>query len=385
MQLLRNRIQNYAWGSHSAIAELCGRPSPSAQPEAELWMGAHPQAPSMVERGGAWRSLEQVIAEDPVRELGQRSVDAFGPQLPFLLKVLAAAEPLSLQAHPTREQAAAGFAREEARGIPRDAPNRCYRDQNHKPELIVALTPFHALSGFRRVERSRELFSRLRTSELDFVRDALGAGDAGLGSLFRTVMTLEPAARERVVGATLRECRRAVEHGGAFATECGWALRFGELYPNDAGVVSALLLNLVVLEPGQALYLPAGNLHAYLEGVGIEIMASSDNVLRGGLTPKYVNVDELCSVLTFQSGDVDVLSDYATPTREFRLHQLTGAARCEVRGPEIVLCTQGTVTVSAPSGELSLPRGASAFVSAADVEYQVSGDGTLFRATTGEG
>ncbi|MBI3204966.1 MAG: mannose-6-phosphate isomerase, class I [Myxococcales bacterium] len=383
MELLRNRIQTYAWGSHSALAELCGRPSPSAQPEAELWMGAHPQAPSEVQRGGEWRSLAQVIAADPRRELGQRCVDTLGPELPFLMKVLAAAQPLSLQAHPTLEQAAAGFAREEARGIPRDAPNRCYRDRNHKPELICALGRFHALSGFRRVEHSSELFAQLPVGELDFVRDALGRGDAGLGSLFRTIMTLEPAARERVVGATLRECRRVVEHGGAFATECQWALRFGELYPNDAGVVSALLLNLVVLEPGQAIYLPAGNLHAYLEGVGVEIMASSDNVLRGGLTPKHVNVDELCSVLTFQSGDVAVLSDYATPTREFCLTKLTGAARCQVGGPEIALCTEGAVRLSGPGGELTLDRGQSAFVSAAESSYQVSGGGTLFRATIG--
>ena len=384
MDLLRNRIQHYAWGSRSALAELTGRASPSPEPEAELWMGAHPQAPSELLRDGAWRPLDEVIARDPERELGARCAAVHGPRLPFLLKVLAAAEPLSLQAHPTRAQAEAGFAKEEARGVPRDAPNRCYRDRNHKPELLSALTRFHALCGFRRVERSRELFALLATPELDFVRDALAAGDAGLEVAFRQIMTLDPSRRERVVAATLAACR---EVRGDFEAECGWALRFGELYPGDAGVVSALLLNLVTLEPGDAIYLPAGNLHAYLEGVGVEIMASSDNVLRGGLTPKHVDVRELCGVLSFQSADVELTrathGRYPTPAPEFELSRVQGPASFAVTGPEIVLCTQGSVQLASAASQLALSRGQSAFVSAADAGYTVAGEGTLFRATVG--
>lgn len=384
MDLLRNRIQHYAWGSRSAIADLTGRPSPTPEPEAELWMGAHPQAPSEILRDGAWRRLDQVIDDDPERELGARSVASFGPRLPFLLKVLAAAEPLSLQAHPSLAQAEAGFAREEARGIPRDAPNRCYRDRSHKPELICALSRFHALCGFRRVERSRELFARLATPELEFVREALSLGDSGLESAFRRIMTLEPGRRERVVSATLAACR---DVSGDFAAECQWALRFGELYPGDAGVVSSLLLNLVVLEPGEALYLPAGNLHAYLEGVGVEIMASSDNVLRGGLTPKHVDVAELSSVLVFESGDVEVRraggGRYATPAREFELSKVLAPAELGVTGPEIVLCLEGEVSLERDARRLALSRGQSAFVSAADGAYALSGTGSVFRATLG--
>lgn len=381
MDLLQNRIQNYAWGSHTALAELQGRPSPSEKPEAELWMGAHPIAPSKVLRGGAWRGLDELIAEDPERELGARALAELGPRLPFLLKVLSAAEPLSLQAHPTMEQARAGFAREEARGIPRDAPNRCYRDQSHKPELIVALTRFHALSGFRSVERSRLLLEALAVPELGFVSDALAAGDAGLGAAFRAVMTLDPATRERAVANTLAACRA---HQGEWSAECGWALRFGELYPGDAGVISALLLNLVVLEPGEAIYLPAGNLHAYLEGVGVEIMASSDNVLRGGLTPKHVDVEELLNVLSFQSGDVEVLRDaYPTPAKEFELSRVVPPARFDVWGPEIVLCIEGSAVLESHDRRLELAKGESAFVSAADGSYAASGTGTLFRATMG--
>lgn len=391
MDRLRNRIQHYAWGSRSAIADLCGRLSPSPEPEAELWLGAHPSAPSEIERGGAWHPLDRVIAADPARELGARCLADLGAELPFLLKVLAAAQPLSLQAHPTLVQAAAGFDREEARGIPRDAPHRSYRDRNHKPELICALARFHALSGFREVEQSRALFDALAAPELGFVREALSAGDAGLAALFREIMALGPEARDRVVGETLAACRRVVDEGGPFAAECQWALRFGELYPNDAGVLSALLLNLVVLEPGEAIYLPAGNLHAYLEGVGIEIMASSDNVLRGGLTPKHVDVEELCSVLRFEGGNVEVIHPsrsgaedrYETPAREFRLSKLTGAAGVQPVGPEIVICTAGPVTLTTAAGTLELARGESAFVSASDGRYHASGHGTLFRATIG--
>lgn len=382
MDLLRNRIQHYAWGSRSAIAELSGRPSPTPEPEAELWMGAHPQAPSEILRDGAWRRLDQVIDAEPERELGARALASFGPRLPFLLKVLAAAEPLSLQAHPSLAQAEAGFAREEARGVPRDAPNRCYRDRNHKPELICALSRFHALCGFRRVDRSRELFARLGTPELELVREALNAGD--LERAFRQIMTMEPGRRARVVSATLAACR---DVSGDFEAECQWALRFGELYPGDAGVVSSLLLNLVVLEPGEALYLPAGNLHAYLEGVGVELMASSDNVLRGGLTPKHVDVAELCSVLVFESGDVEVRravgGRYATPAREFELSKVVAPARLAVTGPEIVLCTEGEVALERLASRLTLSSGQSAFVSAADGAYALTGTGGVFRATLG--
>lgn len=340
-------------------------------------MGAHPLAPSEVLRDGRWRRLDELVAADPEAELGPSSVARFGPRLPFLLKVLAAAEPLSLQAHPSAEQAQAGFAREEARGIPRDAPNRSYRDRSHKPELICALSRFHALCGFRELGRTRELFAELGAPELDFVREALEKAD--LAGAFRRIMTMDPAWRERVVNATLAACRpaRRPEHE--------WALRFGELYPGDAGIVSSLLLNLVVLEPGEAIYLPAGNLHAYLEGVGVEIMASSDNVLRGGLTPKHVDVDELCSVLSFQSGDVEVLrGSYRTPAREFVLSRVLAPASFSVSGPEIVLCTEGALLCQSGAARVELARGQAAFVRAADQSYTVSGSGTLFRATTGE-
>jgi mannose-6-phosphate isomerase len=355
-------------------------------PEAEMWMGAHPLAPSRVARG----SLAEVIARDPERELGAASVRAFGTRLPFLLKVLAAAEPLSIQAHPDTARARAGFEEEEKKGIPRDAAHRNYKDTSHKPELLCALTPFDALCGFRRRDETIALFDALAVKELDGVlaplRDA-----RDLGATFRAIMTALPAG---AVDATVRAC---AAHRGPFLRECAWALRLARLYPGDAGVVSALLLNNLRLEPGEAIYLGAGNLHAYLEGVGVEIMASSDNVLRGGLTKKHVDVPELMRVLDFADGPVAPIRPhdaggvdgrekvYDTPAPEFRLSvfpALAGVVGRTTAGPEILLVTRGTATLRAGGTALALARGASAYVPASTGSYVLEGDATVYRATT---
>jgi len=395
VDLLDCTVMPYAWGSRTAIAELVGRPSPAETPEAELWMGAHPLAPSSITRGGTKRPLTDAIAEDARRELGPSVAAAFGEKLPFLLKVLAAAEPLSLQAHPTADQARAGFEAEDARGVPRDAPHRNYKDASHKPELLCALTPFDALCGFRRASDTRALFDALAVAELETVLAPLRAttDSQGLSETFRAIMTLPDGLRAPVVEATVAAC---AAHRGHFARECSWAVRLARLYPGDVGVVSALLLNLVHLEPGEAIYLDAGNLHAYLDGVGVEIMASSDNVLRGGLTKKHVDVPELMRVLDFTHGPVTPLRArsidldeevWETPASEFllsRVHVGRRAVSREVRGPEILLCAHGEVTVRAEGttgAEATLPKGRSAFVPAATGRYVLEGDGSVYRAT----
>jgi mannose-6-phosphate isomerase len=391
IDLLECSVMPYAWGSRTAIAELTGRPSPSDGPEAELWMGAHPAAPSRLARDGEPRSLVSVIEEDPQRELGAAVVRRFGARLPFLVKVLAAAQPLSIQAHPDAAQARAGFEDEERRGVPRDAPHRNYKDPGHKPELLCALTPFDALCGFRDLDETLRLFDELAVPALD---DALAplrrARD--LSATFHAVMTtLDPAA----VGAVVEACA-ARGDAGAFGRELGWATRLAALYPGDPGVVSALFLNLVHLEPGQAIYLGAGNLHAYLGGTGVEIMASSDNVLRGGLTPKHVDVPELMRVLDFAAaGPVrprtarpidEVEAVYDVPAPDFRLAVLRPGGRAcerEPRGPEILLCTEGALRLSGaslPSAGVKLPRGRAAFVSAETDWYRLEGAGTAYRA-----
>lgn len=382
----------YAWGSRTAIAELTGRPVPASTPEAELWMGAHPLAPSRIVRGGATVSLADVIAASPAREIGEEALAAFGPRLPFLLKVLAAAEPLSIQAHPTLEQARGGFDDEEKRGIPRDAGHRNYKDPSHKPELLCALTPFDALCGFRAIDETLALFDLLAVPALDAPLAPLRASRdaAGLAETFRRIMTLPEAERAPVVDAVVAAAARP---GSAFARERAWAGRLASLYPGDVGVVSALLLNLVRLEPGDAIYLDAGNLHAYLEGTGVEIMASSDNVLRGGLTKKHVDVPELMRVLAFGAGPVAPLRPHAidevervydTPAREFRLSVLDLASRAgavvrRTRGPEILLVTRGSASLDGTP----LAAGKAAFVPASAASYTLEGDGVVYRATVG--
>lgn len=400
MYRLDNRVQEYAWGSRTAIAELLGRPVPSAHPEAELWLGAHPTAPSRIERSGQWVSLFDIISSRPSDELGPAVVNKFGPRLPFLFKVLAAERPLSLQAHPDAERARHGFEAEEQARVPLDAPRRNYKDPSHKPELLCALGPFELLFGFRTVSDTARLLSTLG---VDAFRSSVSALElepnaAGLRRVVSGLFTTTEPMRSDLVAATVEACAHHVETEGEFARECDWVLRLGGMYPRDVGVVIALLMNLVRLETGQAIYLPAGNLHGYLKGVGLEIMANSDNVLRGGFTPKHVDVGELLQVLAFTDGKAPVILPrgqgaekiYDTPASEFRLSRI--ALRDagdffdsgERKGPEILLCLEGGVAVvSEQEASVSLEKGSSLFISACAGAYGLRGRGTVFRATVG--
>jgi mannose-6-phosphate isomerase len=396
VDLLENTVQPYAWGSRTAIAELRGDPVPSPGPEAELWMGAHPGAPSHLVRGGVRLSLAEAIARDPVGALGPRALAEHGPQLPFLLKVLAAEQPLSLQAHPDARQARAGFDREEAAGIPRDSPERSYRDPWPKPELICALGPFDALCGFRPPGEALAVLQALRAPELSPAEERLRGkrGAGGLREAFTWLATLPPGDRGPLARATAAGAERAAAAGGLHADAFAWAVRLAAAYPGDPGVAAALLLRLVHLEAGEALYLPAGSMHAYLRGVGVEVMASSDNVLRGGLTPKHVDVPELLRVLRFGDEPVPRVRPreagggervYPTPARHFELSRIdlspSGAAfEAAVGGPEILLCTEGAATAEAAGQRLALRRGASAFVPASTGRYALAGQGVVFRA-----
>ena len=375
MELLDNPIQRYAWGSPTAIPTLLGK-APDGTPQAELWLGAHPSAPSRLRTGN---SLEELISEAPQRLLGDDSLDRFGPRLPFLLKVLAAGQPLSLQAHPSLDQARVGFAREEMAGVPLGAPHRNYKDANHKPEIICALTEFHALCGFRKVSESVRLFAALglETSLLM---------DKGLKAYFEFVMTQPTEAQGALVDRLVEAARKPVK---GFEAECQLATRLNALYARDVGIIGAMLLNLVTLQPGEALYLGAGNLHAYLEGTGVELMANSDNVLRGGLTPKHVDVPELLSVLNFSDGPADILKPsaqpeavYRTPAPDFRLSRIAVAGKpitLPSRGAQLLLVVEGEVLVKG----MKLRCGSSVFIGADEGAVAISGTGTVFRATPG--
>ena len=398
MELMDNRIRTYAWGSRTAIAELTGAPTPAPHPQAELWMGAHPGDPSVLLDPAGERSLLDAIADKPVMMLGERVEARFGPRLPFLFKVLAAAEPLSLQAHPSAHQAARGFAQEEAAGVPIGAGGRNYKDGSHKPELICALTEFHALCGFRDPVMSVELLANLGVPKMDHYLSLLsGQPDRdGVRALFSSILTIPSSILQPLLNDVLTACVRLVREGSIFSAEYRTALELGERYPGDPGVLASLLLNRVTLQPGQGLFLSAGNLHAYLAGVGVELMANSDNVLRGGLTPKHVDVPELMRVLDFSAGDVDVLTGdevrpgelvYRTPVPEFRLSRLSltaDALDLEHDGPQVVLVVEGSATVTDADGQsIRLDRGHSVWIAAADVGVQIAGSGLAFRATDG--
>lgn len=380
MDRLVNTVRPYAWGSTTAIPELLGI-APTGEPQAELWMGAHPGAPSRTERG----PLNELIAADPVRELGERAVDKFGARLPFLFKVLAAGAPLSLQVHPDLAQARAGFAAEEAAGIPVDAPHRTYRDANHKPELICALTPFEGLCGFRVPAEAADLIAALGVDSLKPYVDLLHAHpeEAALREVLTALLT---ADREEMAHTVAEAAAAADRLGGAHAPFASLAHH----YPSDPGVIAAMLLNHVLLQPGEALYLGAGVPHAYLDGMGVEIMANSDNVLRCGLTPKHVDVPELLRVVRFEPNDPGVLRPeaspsgeevYDTPIDEFRLSRFVraeGAAPTDVTAPtpQILLAVAGRPK----AGEITLGPGESVFVPAGETT-ELSGAGTVFRAT----
>ncbi|WP_291313352.1 mannose-6-phosphate isomerase, class I [Corynebacterium sp. UBA2622] len=372
MKQLDGTLRTYPWGSRSLLAQLRGEPVPSQKPEAELWFGAHAAAPSTV--GGT--GLDKLIAADPAAELGERVRAQFDGKLPFLLKLLAADEPLSIQAHPSREQAREGFERENAEGIAVDSPRRNYRDANHKPELIVALTEFHALAGFSPLERTTELFQALSCPALDRYAAMIDPdNEAGsLRALFTTWISIPTARREELIA-------RVAESARGIGADSGWLgrtarnfLSLAEQYPGDSGTLASLMLNHVELSPGEALFLAAGQPHAYLRGMGVEIMANSDNVLRGGLTSKHVDVPELVRILRFESfADPSAVTTpdagatrYEAPCDDFLLtrYELGAGENLDVAldGPAIALCTAG----SAAGEGVELTPGRAAWVPASD-------------------
>lgn len=398
---LEGRIQHYAWGSRDYIPALLGRPYPAGAPWAELWLGAHPDLPSTVELGAESAGLDALIGCCPERVLGRQAARRYG-ELPYLLKVLSAAVPLSIQAHPTKDQAEIGYAREDAMGIPLSAPQRNYKDTNHKPEALVALTEFHALRGFRSLAEIAALPSEV--PEFAPLMEGFEATPAGLQSLYRRLMTLEQGVVDATLAPLLQRLRREMPSDPG---ERGyWALEadreFSRDGHHDRGLFSVWLLNLMRLAPGEGIYLPAGNLHAYLRGTGMELMANSNNVLRGGLTPKHVDVPELLDVVVFEGGEPEVLrpvregaeSVYRSGAEEFQLRRIDLAPgesweSGRDHGVDILVVTAAGGDVSVESGErlLGLARGESLFAPAGIAYTLQAGEtpATLFRATVPAG
>lgn len=384
MYRLDNPVRPYEWGSRTSIAELFMRPI-TGDREAEVWMGAHPGSPSTVsgpDRAGT--PLDILISEDPCGFLGADISAQFDGTLPFLAKVLAAESPLSLQVHPTREQAQRGFLAEEAAGIPLNSSRRIYKDPNHKPEMIIALSDFEALCGFRSPSESRTLFNQVAEicaeadetlADLDEIVRLLGlpspeaalkqafghiisGGDCLVGTVYRVATNL---AGQRHLPPALSEVVNL--HGR---------------YPGDPGVLLSLMLNHVTLKPGESLCLPAGNIHAYLRGLGLEVMASSDNVIRGGLTPKHIDVPELMKTVDFRPLPLPVSEPlelagsrrWIPPFEEFQVEYLEifhkEKVQLQQRGPVILLAITGRGEVAAASQTLSLSPEDSLFIPASD-------------------
>ncbi len=380
---LNNTIQNYAWGSHQYIAELMGRETPSPEPEAEVWMGAHPKAPSKVDG----QTLGDLIEADPDGILGPHVVSKFDGKLPFLFKLLAAGQPLSIQSHPNLQQAKEGYERENREGIPLDAPHRNYKDDNHKPEIICAISEFWGLNGFREIPELIALLGEAGLSRLDGQITALEArpDTDGLRKFFKAIMELPDQVKGEVVDELVANARERKDS----RVEYDWVLRISELYPGDIGVLCVLLLNLVQLQPGEAMYCAAGDLHAYLDGFGVELMANSDNVLRGGLTPKHVDVPELMKTLTFDDRPAEILQPeggvFPTPADEFVLsivEAADGYTSPKKRGIEIAVSVRGDATITNLDNDQSQPikAGHSVVIPAAVSAYQLSGDATVYIA-----
>ncbi len=399
ISLLKNPIQEYAWGSRTAIQSLLQMPVPGKKPAAELWMGVHPKGPSEVWINDRWVPLADVIEKNPVAVLGKKVAERFHNQLPFLFKVLAADRPLSIQVHPNAAQARKGYARENEQGIPLTADERNYRDSNHKPEALCAITPFEALKGFRSLKEIIGLMSCLRIPELDEPLRLLkmeGSPD-GLKKLFSGLLHLRGKEKARIIRQAVNCAQEYASGERAFH----WMVELNREYPEDTGVFSPLLFNLVTLQPGEAVYIPAGELHAYLKGVGVEVMANSDNVLRGGLTPKHVDLGELLNIVHFAPcrtlrirPEIRANGEcvYPTPAKEFQLSAISVSSGRPFhaagggtgdRNVEILLCMEGDAQIQDMSGgsSIGLVSGTSVIVPACAAPYRIQGNARFFKTT----
>ena len=388
---LDNVIQHYPWGSKQSISELFDIQNPNAEPQAEIWMGAHPRGCSRVADTG--QLLSEVLSQDSKGMFGEYTEARFG-ELPYLFKVLAAETPLSIQVHPSKKKAQLGFERENKLGISLDASNRNYKDPNHKPELVYALTFYKAMNGFRPIQQIIELFKEAEISSLDIEISALAINpnSEGLKVFFTSVMTLEgerkKLALEQLYSAYERRPKTAM---GREALQ--YSKGFEQHYVDDIGLFSPLMLNTIELAPGEAMFLHAETPHAYIEGTGLEIMANSDNVLRAGLTPKFIDVPELIDNTCFETTDIEGIKlkpiekedklSFPIPVDDFGFDILSVSEEISqqyLRSAEILFCIGGEVTISTKEHKLMLSSGESVFISNDAGMYEYQGQGILARA-----
>lgn len=388
---LENVIQNYAWGSRSAIGEMFGISNPTNEPQAEIWMGAHPNGCSKLADSG--QLLSDYIGQNRTKTLGAYTAARFG-ELPYLFKVLSAETPLSIQVHPSKRKSELGYAREHLDGTEINQATLNYKDPNHKPELIYALTFYKAMNGFRPIAQIVCLFKEAQIHTLDEEISKLEfqpTSDA-LRAFFTTIMSLEGERKQQALNELYAACERPAKT--ALGREAlSYSDDFRAHYMDDIGLFAPLMLNTIELAPGEAMFLQAETPHAYVQGTGLEIMANSDNVLRAGLTPKHIDVPELIDNTRFCSIDPasiklkpifkDNKLSFPVPVDDFGFDIVTstGEAACQyVRSAEIVFCIEGEVTVCVNAQEITLKRGESAFIAHDSVAYQYTGIGRFARA-----
>jgi len=388
---MKNVIQDYAWGSLTAIPQLLGYENKEKRPQAELWMGSHRRGTSLLQSKKGEIPLSEFIKGNMEDVLGSEIASGYG-DLPFLFKVLAAGSPLSIQVHPDKQQAEKGFQKENQLSIPLDAFNRNYKDDNHKPEIICALTPFWAMRGFRTID---SIIDNFQKADLDSFKEDLEAFSGnrtseGLQKFFSAIMALEGDRKMTFIHELVSSAQK--QQGDAFS----WVLNLHEKYPEDAAIAGPLYLNLVQLQPGEALYLSAGELHAYLDGLGMELMASSDNVLRGGLTPKYVDRDELMRILNFSGADPEILkagsskdgvATYDSPSREFELSRIDVNGENDyliedINRVQILFVSEGDLSFNSELGEdIHAVKGESLFVPYNAGNWMAKGNAVIYRAS----
>ncbi|MET1280495.1 mannose-6-phosphate isomerase, class I [Vibrio navarrensis] len=387
-----NKIQNYDWGSRTAIHDLFGFANQAQQPQAEVWMGTHPNGCSMVKQGSTHVSLSELIKQDPSAFLSQSTAETFG-DLPFLFKILAADKALSIQVHPNKQDAELGYAKEQELGLPLSAFNRNYKDANHKPELVYALTEYQAMNGFRPFD---EIIAEFRLCDIPEINSYLeqferNPNQDGLCHFFVEILSMEEARKVNAVDHLLSYAAMNQAH-----PVCKLIFDLAEQYPNDVGLFAPLLLNVITLKPGEAMFLSARTPHAYIKGTGLEIMANSDNVLRAGLTPKHMDVEELVKCTDFVPKPINTLLTQAeisgcehhfpVPVQDFQfsVFQAPKAQRVEMSSAEILMPIDADVALLAQSGEtLVLGKGQSAFIPAYVGTYMLSCEGRVARAFNG--
>ena len=386
MQKLINSVQNYAWGSKTALTDLYGIANPNNLPMAELWMGAHPKSSSKIEdASGQARSLRDVIDADKAALLGDKVAQRFG-ELPFLFKVLCADQPLSIQVHPNKQASEIGFAKENAAGIPLDAAERNYKDPNHKPELVFALTPFLAMNAFREFSEIISLLQPVAGAHNAIAHFLENPNAEALSQLFASLLNMQGEEKSHAL-AVLKAALES-QQGEPWET----IRLIAQFYPDDSGLFSPLLLNVVKLNPGEAMFLFAETPHAYLQGVALEVMANSDNVLRAGLTPKYIDIPELVANVKFVAKPAAELLtqpvkngaelDFPIPVEDFAfsLHDLSQTETTIAQeSAAILFCVEGEATLHKGEQRLVLKPGESAFVAANESPVSVSGTGRLAR------